>query len=84
MLARRAVGTVRKLWKNGGLRVEAKMLYEGKSCTHGTTWARNRGLERRRELDVFQMGCLRSMCGWILWNRVRHEEESTGGKAVIW
>ena len=27
--ARRAAGTVRKLWKNGGLGVEARKIYEG-------------------------------------------------------
>ena len=41
----------------------------------------------RRKLDVFERGCLRSMCGLTLWNRVRDEEvrrRSTGRKAVIW
>ena len=27
-----------------------------------------------RKLDVFEMRCLRSMCGLTLWNRVRNEE----------
>ena len=25
----------------------------------------------RKKLDVFEMGCLRSMCGLTLWNRVK-------------
>ena len=28
----------------------------------------------QRKLYVFEMGCLRSMCGLTLWNRVRNEE----------
>ena len=51
--AKRAAGTVRKLWKNRGLGVVAKMMiYEGDSCTHGTIWDRNHGLQRIREEKV--------------------------------
>ena len=28
----------------------------------------------RKKLDVFDMGCLRIICGLTLWNRVRIEE----------
>ena len=47
------------------------------SRTHGTICGRNVGLERSKEKEVgcfkFEMGCLRSMCGLMLWNRVRNE-----------
>ena len=64
--AGRAAGTVRKLWKNGGLEVEAKrMLYEEivvpTALYRAETWdLREAG---RSKLDVFEMGCLRSMYG---------------------
>ena len=29
--------------------------------------------EAERKLDDFEMGCLRSMCGLMLWNQVRNE-----------
>ena len=75
--ARKAAGTVKKLWKNGGLGMGAKkMLYEGivvPTALYGSeTW----GLKEveRKKLNVFEMGCLRSMCGVTLWDRVRNEE----------
>ena len=64
--ARKAVGTVRKMWKNGGLGMEAKkLLYEGIVVPTALYGAEAWGLREaeRRKLDVFEMGCLRSMCG---------------------
>ena len=73
---RRATGTVRKLWKNEGLRVEAKMLHEGVAVPMALYGAETWGLREaeRRKLDIFEIGCLRSIYGETLWNRVRHKE----------
>ena len=35
------------------------------------------------KLHVCEMGCLKSIFGLTLWNRVRSEEVCAGGKAVI-
>ena len=77
--AKRAAG-IRKLWKNGGMGVKAKkMLYEGvDTALYGAeTWGL-REAERRRKLDIFEMGCLRSMCGLTLWNKVRNKKVRRG------
>ena len=70
--ARRAAGTVRKLWKNGGLGVEAKMmLYEGVVVPMALYGSETWGLRaERRNLDVFEMECLRNntVCGLTLWS----------------
>ena len=50
--ARRASDTVRKLWKNRGLRVEAKMLCQGIVVPTALYGGRNVGLERSREEEV--------------------------------
>ena len=74
---RRAAGTVKKLLKNGGLGMEAKvMLYEGVVVPTALYGAEPWGLREaeRRKLDIFDMGYLRSMCGLSLWNGVRNEE----------
>ena len=47
--AKSPAGTLRKLWKNGGLGVEAKMLYKGCSCTQATILDRNMEFESSRE-----------------------------------
>ena len=78
------------LWRDGGLGVKAKkMMYKGvvvpTAIYRAEMW--NLREAERRKLDVFEMKCLRSMCILTSWNRVRKEkaeEESTGGKAVIW
>ena len=75
--ARKAAGTVKSLWKNGGLGMGAKkMLYEGIVVPTAMYGAEVWGLKEaeRRKLDVFEMRCLRSMCGLTLWDRVRNEE----------
>ena len=61
------------------------MLYEGIVIPTALYGAETWGLREagRRKLDVFEMGYLRSICG-LMWNRVRCEEESAGGKAIIW
>ena len=63
---RRVAGTIRKLWKNRGLEMEAKkMLYEGVVVPSTLYEAEMWGLREaeRRKLDDFEVGCLRSMCG---------------------
>ena len=73
--AKRVAGTVRKLWKNGSLGVEANMLYEGVVVPTALYGAEIWGLrETEEEVGCFEMGCLRSMRGLTLWNRVRNEE----------
>ena len=75
--ARKAAGTVKNLWKNVGLGMNAKrMLYEGIVVPTALYGAETWGLREaeRRKLNVLEMGCLRSMCGLTLWNRVRNEE----------
>ena len=75
--ARKAAGTLKKLWKNGGLGMGGKkMLYEGIVVPTALYGAETWGLREaeRRKLNVFEMGCLRSMCGVTLWDRVRNEE----------
>ena len=53
-----------------------RKLYEGvvvPTALYGSeTWGLRE--EERRKLDVFEMGCLRSICGVTLWDRVRNEE----------
>ena len=68
--ARKTAGTVRKLWENGGLRVEAKVLYEGAVVPTALYGAKTWGLREaeRRKLYVFEIGCVRSMCGLAYWN----------------
>ena len=61
--AKRVAGTVRMLWKNGGLGVEAKMLYEGivvlllTSLYGAETWGLREA--ERRKLDVSEIECQR-------------------------
>ena len=74
--AKRVAGTVRKLWKNGNLGVEAKMLQEGVVVCMSQYVAEMWGLREteRRKFDVFEMRCLRSICGLTFSNRERNEE----------
>ena len=52
------------------------MLYERKVAPTASYWAGTWGLREAelRKLNVFEMGCLMSMCGMTFWNRVRNEE----------
>ena len=53
--ARKAAGTVRKLWKNRNLGVEAKMMYEGVVVPTALYGAEKCGLREaeRKKWDVF-------------------------------
>ena len=52
------------------------MLYKGVVVPTAVYGAEAWGIREaeRKKLDVFDMGCLRSMYGLTLWNRVRNEE----------
>ena len=75
--ARKVAGAMKRLWRNEGMGMEAKkVLYEGvvvPTVLYGSeTWGLREA--ERRKLDVFEMGCLRSMCRLSLRDRVRNEE----------
>ena len=75
--AGKAMGGLRKLWKNREIGMGVKRgLYESVVVPTVLYAAETWGMkaEDKRRLDVMEMRCLRNMCGVTIWDRLRNEE----------